>query len=71
MRTIGPADWAVILWSLVSRGLLVGIVGPKPMVPTSFLFSWLFHLPFGWVCVGMSHLHIICSSWVEIYWDNH
>ena len=34
MRTIGPVDWAIILWSLVNRGLLAGVVGPKPMVPT-------------------------------------
>ena len=34
MRTIGPADWTVILWSLVGRDLLAGVVGPKPMVLT-------------------------------------
>ena len=34
MRTIGPVDWAIILWFSVGRGLLAGVVGPKPMVPT-------------------------------------
>ena len=34
MRTIGPVDWAIIVRSLVGQGLLVGVVGPKPMVPT-------------------------------------
>ena len=34
MRTIGPMDWAFIPWSLVNRGLLAGVVGPDPMVPT-------------------------------------
>ena len=33
MRTIGPVDWAIILWSSVGRDLLAGVVGPKPMVP--------------------------------------
>ena len=35
MITIGPVDWAIILWSSVSRGLLAGVVGRKPMVPTN------------------------------------
>ena len=34
MKTIGLVDWAIILWSSVGRGLLAGVVGPKPMVPT-------------------------------------
>ena len=34
MIMIGLVDWVIILWSSVSRGLLVGVVGPKPMVPT-------------------------------------
>ena len=34
MRTIGPVDWAIILWSLVGQDLLMGVVGLKPMVPT-------------------------------------
>ena len=33
MKTIGPVDWAIIMWSLVGRGLLEGVVGHKPMVP--------------------------------------
>ena len=41
MRTIGPVNWAIIMWSLVGRGLLVGVVGPKPMVPI-ILFPFLF-----------------------------
>ena len=34
MRTIGLADLPIILWPLVDRGLLEGVIGPKPMVPT-------------------------------------
>ena len=34
MKMIGPVDWAIILWSSVGWGLLAGVVGPKPMVPT-------------------------------------
>ena len=34
MTTIGPIDWAIIVRSLVDWGLLVGVVGLKPMVPT-------------------------------------
>ena len=29
MRTIGPIDWAIILWSSVDPGLLAGVVGPQ------------------------------------------
>ena len=34
MKMIGPVDWAIILWSSVGWGLLAGVVGLKPMVPT-------------------------------------
>ena len=34
MITIRPVDWVIILWSSVNRGLLAGVVGPKPMVLT-------------------------------------
>ena len=37
LRTIRPVDWAISVRSLVGRGLLVGVVGPKPMVPTCSL----------------------------------
>ena len=32
MRTIEPVDWAIIVRSLVGRDLLMGVVGPKPMI---------------------------------------
>ena len=34
MRMVRPVDWAIIVRSLVGWGLLVGVVGPKPMVST-------------------------------------
>ena len=44
MKTIGPVDWAVIMWSSIGRGLLAEVVGPKPMVLTYFLNFRLFLL---------------------------
>ena len=34
MKTIGPVDRAIILWSSIGLGLLAGVVGSKPMVLT-------------------------------------
>ena len=38
MKTIGLVDWAIILWVSIDRGLLAGVVMPKPMVPTMVPF---------------------------------
>ena len=50
MRTIGLVDWAIILWSLVGWGLLAGVVGPKPTVPTLLFQLEVLLL----LCVGSS-----------------
>ena len=34
MRIIEPLNWVIILWSSIERGLLAGVIGPKPMIPT-------------------------------------
>ena len=39
MRTIKLVYWAIIVRSLVGQGLLVGVVGPKSMVPTTFFYN--------------------------------
>ena len=38
METIGPVDWAIVQWASVGGGLLSGVVGPRPIVPTMPLF---------------------------------
>ena len=34
MRIIELINWVIILWSSIGQGLLAGVIGPKPMIPT-------------------------------------
>ena len=55
MKIIGPVDWAIILWASVSRGLLAGGYGPKPMVPT--YENWSLFQPIKMVSISTNGIH--------------